>query len=93
MSPISRGPVPRLASSRHVNKVSIYLSTSLRFTSSRFLLAHVLQVHVLIVQSIPFESGPVITASSRRRFAKGSLSISVVGSVPSRDFLELFEDV
>ena len=25
MSPISRGPVPRLASSRHVNKVSIYL--------------------------------------------------------------------
>ena len=26
MSPISRGPVPRLASSRHVNKVSIYLS-------------------------------------------------------------------
>ena len=26
VSPISRGPVPRLASSRHVNKVSIYLS-------------------------------------------------------------------
>ena len=26
MSPISRGPVPRLASSRYVNKVSIYLS-------------------------------------------------------------------
>ena len=26
MSPISRGPVPRLASSRHVNKLSIYLS-------------------------------------------------------------------
>ena len=28
MSPISRGPVPRLASSRHVNKVSIYLSSN-----------------------------------------------------------------